>query len=72
MYIPEEERSSLISDGYGTRFKLKVSDILVNSKKEHDNVTVKKAEIYFKDKKSRNNSCYDNSHKQKQGLYDNR
>lgn len=51
MFIPEEERSSLVSDGYGTRLKLKVSDILVNSKKEHDNVTVKKAEIYFKDKK---------------------
>ncbi len=51
MVIPESERSRLVSDEFGTRLKLKISDILVNSKKEHDNVTVKKAEIYFKGKK---------------------
>ena len=51
MIIPEQERSSLTEDSFGSKLKLKVSDIIINSKKEHDNITVKKADIYFNNKK---------------------
>ncbi|MBQ9688950.1 hypothetical protein IJV79_04885 [bacterium] len=51
MVVPDSEKSSLSKDVLGKKIKLKISDIIIDSKKEHDTITVKKADIYFNDKK---------------------
>lgn len=51
MYVPEEDRGYYKKEGHGDKFKIKTNDLIINSKKEHDNVTLKHAEIYFNDKK---------------------
>lgn len=51
MYIPAEKRGLYKKEGHGEKFKIKTNDIIINSKKEHDNVTLKHAEIYFNERK---------------------
>lgn len=51
MYLPESERHYYAKDSHGEKFKIKTDDIIINSKKEHDTLTLKHAEIYFDGKK---------------------
>lgn len=51
MYIPDDKRAFYKKEGHGEKFKIKTNDIIINSKKEHDNVTLKHAEIYFNERK---------------------
>lgn len=51
MYIPEDKKAIYKKDSHGEKFKIKTNDLIINSKKEHDNVTLKHAEIYFNEKK---------------------
>ena len=51
MVIPAEKRSSLTENAFGEKLRIKVSDIIINSKEEHTDITVKKADIYYNEKK---------------------
>lgn len=51
MYINEQDKSYFAKDSHGSKFKIKTNEIYINSKKEHDDVTLKHAEVYFNDKK---------------------
>lgn len=51
MYVPEEQKSYYMKEGHGEKFKIKTNDLIINSKKEHDTVTLKHAEVYFEGKK---------------------
>lgn len=51
MYIPEDKKSYYKKDAHGEKFRIKTNDIIINSKKEHDTVTLKHAELYFNEKK---------------------
>lgn len=51
MYVEPKNKSYLVKDGHGERFKIKTNDLVINSKKEHDTLTLKHAEVYFNDKK---------------------
>ena len=51
MFIPEEEKGYLMKEGHGEKFRIKTNDIIVNSKKEHDTITLKHAEVYLNNKK---------------------
>lgn len=46
--IPEDDRSSI--SGSGLEIKVKAKEIFVTAKKKHDVITVKDADIFFKDK----------------------
>lgn len=51
MYIDEKDRGYYKREGHGDKFKIKTNDLIINSKKEHETVTLKHAEIYINDKK---------------------
>lgn len=55
MLVAEGERSSLadkLGEEYGdTAIKIKAKDVYVNAKKDHDVITLKKASIFYGDKK---------------------
>ncbi|RAI15257.1 MAG: hypothetical protein DKM22_05225 [Candidatus Melainabacteria bacterium] len=51
MYVPDNEKSALFKESAGSKLKIKTTDLILNSKKDHDTVTLKKADIYFNDKK---------------------
>lgn len=51
MYVEKEDKSAFMQDSHGGRFKIKTNDLIINSKKEHDTLTLKHAEIYFDNKK---------------------
>lgn len=51
MYVNPEDKSYFMKDSHGEKFKIKTNDLIINSKKEHDTVTLRHAEIYFNDKK---------------------
>jgi len=51
MYVAEKDKSRLVQGSHGDKFKIKTNDLIINSKKEHDLVTLKHAEIYLNDKK---------------------
>lgn len=51
MYVPEKDKSYYSKDSHGEKFKIKTNDLIINSKKEHDTVTLNHAEVYFNDKK---------------------
>lgn len=51
MYVNDKDKSYYMKDSHGEKFKIKTNDLIINSKKEHDTVTLKHAEIYFNDKK---------------------
>jgi len=51
MFIEDKDKSYLMKDSHGEKFKIKTNDLIINSKKEHDDITLKHAEIYCNDKK---------------------
>lgn len=51
MYVEEKDKSYYSKDPHGEKFKIKTNELVINSKKEHDTVTLKHAEVYFNDKK---------------------
>lgn len=51
MFVPEKDRGYYKKENHGEKFKIKTTDLIINSKKEHDTVTLKHAEIYFNEKK---------------------
>lgn len=51
MYLAEQDRSMYKKDSHGEKFKIKTNDLIIDSKAEHDTITLKHAEIYFNDKK---------------------
>lgn len=52
MFVPESQKGYLMKEGgHGEKFRIKTREIIVNSKDEHDTVTLKHAEIYFNGKK---------------------
>ena len=51
MFVNEEDKSHIMNNQHGDKFKIKTNDLIINAKKEHDLVTLKHAEIYCNDKK---------------------
>lgn len=51
MFVPEKDRGYYKKENHGEKFKIKTTDLIINSKKEHDTLTLKHAEIYFNEKK---------------------
>ncbi len=51
MFVDEKDKSYYKKDSHGEKFKIKTNDLIINSKKEHDTVTLKHAEVYFNEKK---------------------
>lgn len=51
MFVPEEKRGYYKKDSHGEKFRINANEIYINSKKEHDTLTLKHAEIYFNEKK---------------------
>lgn len=51
MLIPDKDKGYYMKEGHGDKFKIKTTDLIINSKDEHDTVTLNHAEIYFNGKK---------------------
>lgn len=51
MFVDDKDKSYFMKNSHGEKFKIKTDDLIINSKKEHDTVTLKHAEIYFNNKK---------------------
>lgn len=51
LFVPESEKGYYMKEGHGEKFKIKTNELIVNSKKEHDTVTLNHAEVYFNGKK---------------------
>jgi len=51
MYLANKDRSYIKKDAHGEKFKIRTDELIINSKDEHDTITLKKAEIYFDEKK---------------------
>lgn len=51
MFVEPKNKSYYMKDSHGEKFKIKTDELLINSKKEHDTVTLKHAEIYFNERK---------------------
>lgn len=51
MFVEPKNKSYFMKDSHGEKFKIKTNDLVINSKKEHDTLTLKHAEVYFNDKK---------------------
>lgn len=51
MYLDEKDKSYYKKDSHGEALRVKTNDLIINSKPEHDTITLKHAEIYFHDKK---------------------
>lgn len=51
MFVEPRDKSYIKKDSHGEKFKIKTNELIINSKKEHDTLTLKHAEIYFNDKK---------------------
>lgn len=51
MYVDDKDKSYFKKDSHGEKFRIKTNDIIINSKKEHDTVTLKHADIYFNERK---------------------
>lgn len=51
MFVDPKDKSYFAKDSHGEKFKIKTNDLIINSKKEHDTLTLKHAEVYFNDKK---------------------
>lgn len=51
MFVDEKHKAYYSKDSHGEKFKIKTNDLIINSKKEHDTVTLKHAEVYFDEKK---------------------
>lgn len=51
MFVNPRDKSYIKKDSHGEKFKIKTNEIIINSKKEHDTLTLKHAEIYLGEKK---------------------
>jgi len=51
MFVDQKDKSYFMKDSHGEKFKIKTNDLIINSKKEHDTVTLKHADLYFNEKK---------------------
>lgn len=51
MFVDDKDKSYFAKDSHGEKFKIKTNDLIINSKKEHDTVTLKHAEVYFNERK---------------------
>lgn len=51
MYVANQDKSFYKKDSHGDKFKIRTDDLIINSKPEHDTITLKHAEIYFNEKK---------------------
>lgn len=51
MFVEPKNKSYFIKDSHGEKFRIKTNDLIINSKKEHDTLTLKHAEVYFNEKK---------------------
>lgn len=51
MYLADKDKSFYKKDSHGESFKIKTNNLIINSKKEHDTVSLKHAEIYFNERK---------------------
>jgi lipopolysaccharide export system protein LptA len=51
MFVEDKDKSYFAKDSHGEKFKIKTDDLIINSKKEHDTLTLRHAEIYFNEKK---------------------
>jgi len=51
MYVNEWDKAYFSKESSGSKFKIKTNEIYINSKKEHDDLTLKHAEIYYNGKK---------------------
>lgn len=51
MFVNDKDKSYFKKDGHGEKFKIKTQDLIINSKKDHDTITLKHAEIYFNERK---------------------
>lgn len=51
MFVEPKNKSYFMKDSHGEKFKIKTTDLVINSKKEHDTLTLKHAEVYFDNKK---------------------
>ena len=51
LYVPENQKSHLFEGSAGSRFRIHTTHLILNSKKEHDTITLRHASIYFKNKK---------------------
>lgn len=51
MLISDKDKGYYMKEGHGDKFKIKTTDLIINSKDEHDTVTLNHAEIYFNGKK---------------------
>lgn len=51
MYVAPQDKSFYMKDSHGEKFKIKTDELIINSKKEHDTLTLKHAEVYFNNKK---------------------
>lgn len=51
MVVEPKNKSYYKKDSHGEKFKIKTNDLIINSKKEHDTLTLKHAEVYFNERK---------------------
>lgn len=51
LFVEQKDKGYFMKDSHGSKFKIKTNDIIINSKKEHDTVTLKQATIYLNGKK---------------------
>jgi len=51
MFVNPKDKSYFMKDSHGEKFKIKTNEMIINSKKEHDNLTLKHAEVYFNERK---------------------
>lgn len=51
MFVEPKHKSYYKKDSHGEKFKIKTNELVINSKKEHDTVTLKHAEVYFNERK---------------------
>lgn len=51
MYVNDKDKSYYSRTPHGEKFKIKTNELIINSKKEHDTLTLKHAEVYFNEKK---------------------
>lgn len=51
MYIADKDKSFYKKDSQGELFRIKTNDLIINSKAEHDTISLKHAELYVNEKK---------------------
>lgn len=51
MYVANQDRSHYKTDSHGEKFRINTNDLIINSKPEHDTITLKHAEIYVNERK---------------------